>query len=443
MYGHRWRHFGQLAVLFASAVLLCTAFFAMPPQNNFVCAEESPATAISSPAAVAAEAPPAYGEEHETNPPRDAEAPSFRKKYGKKLSLISIGILLVLVLFQLIIRKFESHRQARWMLYRTENLSAELQIEKSNTKILSEHIEYLTSNKELAGEEPTIFELKKTIGKFTKPYTAVFRSRKIKFTQKFSDTRHNRLIGIKNELINALSCILNDTLSSAAANSDTDDLEMSVSFEISEKPVNNTNTFYKFEVIRSFGLYDRSVTDIVQKYVKVLNGTIDVRHEDEKIISSITVPFIIAPDTATTAFSSEDEKVYDFSGLTALIADNNELNLAIMSELLKEVGFKTKCVRNGQQAVYAFNRAENNEIDIIIMDCDMPIMDAYTAAHTIRKSMHANHGTVPIIVMLSPSRLTHQIQVDDEKLHKSGINAGISNSMNTDEMYYIIEECLK
>lgn len=442
MFGHRWRSLKRLVLIWASAVLLCTAFFAVLPQNSFVCAEESPAPAISSPAADAADTPLAYGDKHETNPSKDAAAPSFREKYGKKLSLISIGILLILVLFQLVIRKIESHRQTRWMSKRAENLSAELQIEKSNTKILSEHIEYLTSKKELTGEEPTIFELKKTIYKLIKPYAAVFESRKIKFTQKFSGTRHDRLIGIKNELINALSCILNDTLSSAA-NSDADDAEMAVSFEISEKPVNNTNTFYKFEVIRSFGLYDRSVTDIVQKYVKVLNGTIDVRHEDEKIISSITVPFIIAPDTATTAFSSEDEKVYDFSGRTALVADSNELNLAILSELLREAGFKTICVRNGQQAVYAFNRAENNEIDIIVMDCDMPIMDAYTAAHTIRKSMHANHETVPIIVMLSPSRLTHQIQVDDEKLQKSGINAGISNAMNTDEMYYTIEECLK
>lgn len=364
---------------------------------------------------------------------------AFKEKYGRQLSIISICIFAFLVVIQLIIRKFESHREHRWLTQRANNLSNELMIEKTASGILREHIMFLTSNTARDADEPSIFELKDMIDILTKPYASVFRNKHIGFKYSFADLEHNRLIGIRQELERALQCILSDAMHSACNAEADDKLDMSVRLDITEKPVNNSNTFVKFEFSRNFGLYEKNVGDIVQKYMKLLNGTIETKSKDDAVITSITVPFEIAPDTATAAFVHEPEKGYDFSGKTALIAENNELNLAIMSELLKDVGFKTICVRNGQQAVYTFNKAMNNDIDIIIMDADMPIMDAYTAAHTIRKSMHANHDTVPIIITLSNTHISRQF--DEDRRIKSGITAGVSSSMNTDELYFAIDNC--
>lgn len=78
-----------------------------------------------------------------------------------------------------------------------------------------------------------------------------------------------------------------------------------------------------------------------------------------------------------------------------LIADDNETNIVVAGELLRRLGYRTDFVRNGEEAVAAFAK---KPYDLIIMDCQMPVMDGFEATAAIR-GLEKEDQHIPIIAM--------------------------------------------
>ncbi|XP_021740841.1 two-component response regulator ARR22-like [Chenopodium quinoa] len=77
-----------------------------------------------------------------------------------------------------------------------------------------------------------------------------------------------------------------------------------------------------------------------------------------------------------------DSSMNDANKFTALVVDDNVVIRMIEQMLLNKKGFKTKVVKNGQEAVNIFS--EGNSFDVIIMDMEMPIMDGIQATKELR-----------------------------------------------------------
>jgi CheY-like chemotaxis protein len=84
------------------------------------------------------------------------------------------------------------------------------------------------------------------------------------------------------------------------------------------------------------------------------------------------------------------------SKLIIIIADDFFSNRLLLSEIIEDLGHKYIAVENGKEAIDAL---VNNEVDIVLMDIEMPVMTGLEATKYIRKKLSEPKCSTPIIAL--------------------------------------------
>jgi len=81
-----------------------------------------------------------------------------------------------------------------------------------------------------------------------------------------------------------------------------------------------------------------------------------------------------------------------------LLAEDNAVNQIVARNMLKVLGCEHDIVNNGEEALQA---VERERYDILLMDCQMPVMDGYAASRAIRERETATSATrrIPIVAL--------------------------------------------
>lgn len=88
-----------------------------------------------------------------------------------------------------------------------------------------------------------------------------------------------------------------------------------------------------------------------------------------------------------------------YSSLRVLVAEDNHTNQLVILGLLRRFGITPELVENGEQAV-ALIRRSRQPFDLVLLDCEMPVMDGYTAAREIRSLETAEgRARVPLVAV--------------------------------------------
>ena len=120
------------------------------------------------------------------------------------------------------------------------------------------------------------------------------------------------------------------------------------------------------------------------------------------------------------------------------MAEDNELNMEIATELLKEQGaFVTPAV-NGAEALKLFEESPKGTFDVILMDVMMPVMDGMEAAKAIRALDRSDAGTIPIIALTANAFFE-----DVKKCRDAGMNAHLAKHVDIEKMVETIAALVK
>ncbi|MBF0280434.1 MAG: PAS domain S-box protein [SAR324 cluster bacterium] len=119
------------------------------------------------------------------------------------------------------------------------------------------------------------------------------------------------------------------------------------------------------------------------------------------------------------------EAVSKLRGAKILLVEDNEINQELALELLSSNGIMPTLAENGQQAL---DILEKEDFDGVLMDCQMPVMDGYTASLKIREQDCFND--LPVIAMTA-----NVMSGDREKAIAAGMNDQIGKPIDVEEMF--------
>lgn len=113
--------------------------------------------------------------------------------------------------------------------------------------------------------------------------------------------------------------------------------------------------------------------------------------------------------------------------MNIMLVDDNELNREIMYDMLSACGATVIQACDGKEAVDKFTQSREGNIDLILMDMNMPVMNGCEAAKAIRSLDRKDAKSVFIIALTA-----NAFAEDVSKTVKAGMNAHLAKPANID-----------
>lgn len=232
----------------------------------------------------------------------------------------------------------------------------------------------------------------------------------------------------------------NDTISISVTQLDSEDFSK-YKIVVEDTGVGMSKDFLKkifipFERETRFGAKNINGTGlgmpIVYNIVLQMGGSIYVESDLGKGSKfTVVLPLDIKTHTENKIIKQDknENTNFDLSGKNILIAEDNELNMEIASEVLEMKGINITKAWNGKEAFEIFKHSEEGTFDAILMDMQMPEMNGCEATTAIRALNREDAKNIPIIAVTA-NAFTEDIAATT----KAGMNAHISKPIDFDTL---------
>jgi len=131
----------------------------------------------------------------------------------------------------------------------------------------------------------------------------------------------------------------------------------------------------------------------------------------------------------------EDTLALRIAGLTVLLVEDNPVNREVAISMLETMRCKVIVAVNGKQGVDLF---EQGGVDLVLMDCEMPVMDGYAATNTIREIEDGfkDGRRVPIVALTA-----HALPEVRQRCFAVGMDDYLTKPFSFDQLRGCVDRC--
>ena len=178
---------------------------------------------------------------------------------------------------------------------------------------------------------------------------------------------------------------------------------------------------------------------IVRNLVELMHGSVDLQSAEGQG-TTVTVRVLVGIASTGEAEPKRDshgewEGVSPevFAGARVLVVEDTFANRLVVEGFLKRLGIVFESAENGEEA---FGRVCRSHFDLVLMDCQMPVMDGYEATRRIRKREASEKlERVPVIALTAGA-----FSEDRERCIDSGMDDFLAKPINFDQLAEILHK---
>ena len=172
---------------------------------------------------------------------------------------------------------------------------------------------------------------------------------------------------------------------------------------------------------------------LVKALCTQLSGSIHVSSEENygtliEISLPIEVPQQITPTNTQNISSNEIKLIKEQARV--LIVEDNHINQVVLKTMLQRLNVECETADHGGKALLMLQQAQvqGAAFDLILMDCQMPVMDGFEATQRIR-NCGESYANIPIIAVTA-----NALSSDKERCLQSGMSDYLSKPFQLDDI---------
>jgi len=121
--------------------------------------------------------------------------------------------------------------------------------------------------------------------------------------------------------------------------------------------------------------------------------------------------------------------------LRILLTEDNIVNQKLAMRILEKDGHSVSVANNGQEALEILEEQGPNEIDMILMDVQMPVMGGFEATAAIRKKEKTTHRHIPIVAMTA-----NVMEGDEQRCLDAGMDDYIGKPIDVQKIRNVLDK---
>ncbi len=163
---------------------------------------------------------------------------------------------------------------------------------------------------------------------------------------------------------------------------------------------------------------------IVRQLVTLMRGRLGVKSEEGKGSCFWVEMAFEIPELGIEQPQVIVLEVADVLEGNVLLVEDNPVNQIVAKKMLEKAGLSFEVANNGEEAIERLKMA--HDFNLVLMDCQMPVMDGYAATQALREMEEENNSKrLPVIAMTA-----NAMEGDKEKCLEVGMDDYVSKPVN-------------